>query len=166
MFSTSLQSDFKIDAKSISENKNDSRFEDATINAYDNTANLLYRLSSPTIHYRQDTGFEFEQPDFSYQTSSITPLRLSAKEGYMENNSSLIELLGDVRLFHLNPENRMPEYLYTGNTTVDLSQKKAYTDDKATFRQSKKITEGIGMVVDLETQTIQLKSNIKVLNVP
>ena len=166
MLGASLQSDFKIDERSISENQNSSQFEDATINAYDSTANLLYRLSSPIIYYRQNTGFEFEQPKFSYQTSARVPLQLSAEKGYMENNSALIELLGDVDLFHINPDSDMPEYLHTDDTTIDLKQKKAYTDNKATFRRHKRITEGVGMVADLETQTVKLKSNIKVLNVP
>ncbi len=166
MLGASLQSDFKIDNRAISENQNDSQFEDATINAYDDTTNLLYRLSSPIIYYRQSTGFEFEQPEFSYQTSAKVPLQLSAKKGSMENNSALIELLGDVNLFHINPDNNMPEYLYTDDTTVDLNRKTAYTDNKATFRRHKRITEGTGMIVDLEAQTIKLKSNIKVLNVP
>ena len=162
---SALQSDFKINAKSISDNRNNSQFNDAVINAYDDKANLLYRLNSPTIHYHQGAGFEFEQPSFAYQTSGAAPLKLSAKKGSMGNNSALIELLGDVRLLHHNPKNDMPEYLYTSNATIDLDQKKAYTEDKATFRQHRKTTEGTGMIVDLETQTVKLKSNIKVLNV-
>ncbi len=165
MFGASLQSDFKIDKRSISKNQNNGQFEDATINAYDSTTNLLYRLSSPIIYYRRSTGFEFEQPKFSYQTPAKVPLQLSAAKGSMGNNSALIELLGDVNLFHINPDNSMPEYLYTDDATVDLNRKIAYTDSKATFRRHKRITEGTGMVVDLEAQTIKLKSNIKVLNV-
>ncbi len=166
MSAASLRSDFKIDERAISGNQNNGQFEDATINAYDDTTNLLYRLSSPIIYYRQSTGFEFEQPKVSYQTSAKVPLQLSAAKGYMENNSALIELLGDVNLFHINPDNNMPEYLNTDDATVDLNQKKAYTDNKATFRRHNRITEGTGMVVNLETQTVKLKSNIKVLNVP
>ena len=165
MSAASLQSDFKIKEGVISGNQNNGQFEDATINAYDDATNLLYRLSSPIIYYRQNIGFEFEQPEVSYQTSAEVPLRLSAAKGYMENNSALIELLGDVNLFHINPDNNMPEYLNTDDATVDLNHKKAYTDSKATFRRHNRITEGTGMIVDLETQTVRLKSNIKVLNV-
>ena len=166
MFAASLQSDFKIDKNAISGNQNNGQFEDATINAYDAATNLLYRLSSPTMYYRQSTGIEFEQPKVIYQTSAEVPLQLSAARGYMRNNSALIELLGDVNLFHINPDNNMPEYLSTDDATVDLNQKGAYTDSKATLRRHNRITEGTGMVVDLETQTIKLKSNVKVLNVP
>ena len=162
----SLQSDFKIDGISISENQNNSQFEDATIHAYDGTTNLLYRLSSPIIYYRQSTGFEFEQPKVSYQTSAKVPLQLSAEKGYMGSSSELIELLGDVALFHISPDNDMPEYLYTDDIKINLKQKKAYTDNRAIFRRHKRVTEGNGMVADLETQTIELKSDIKVLNVP
>ena len=162
--SSALQSDFGTDANTPSQNQNSSQFENATINAYDNMLNLLYRLNSPLINYRRDDGFDFAHPELAYQTSSVVPLQLSAQKGYMEDNSARIELLGDVKLFHLNPNNDMPEYLYTRNATVDLDTNKVYTDDKATFLQHKKTTEGIGMVVDLKTQTVKLKSNIKILN--
>ena len=164
LMSTTLQSDFNIDVKSIPQNQDTNQFEDAIINAYADTTHLLYKLSSPIVSYRQDTGFEFEQPEFIYKSSGIMPLHLSATKGYMENNSALIELAGDVKLFHLNPKNDMPEYLYTSNATIDLNSKQAYTDDKATFKQHEKLTEGVGMIADLEAQTIKLKSKIRVLN--
>ena len=161
-----LPSDFKPELKSIPENRNSSQFENATINAYDGAEDLLYRLSSPVIHYLPDAGFEFEQPEFIYQTSSAEPLNLSAEMGYMANNSPLIALLGDVSILRHNPKNDIPEYLYTSNATIDLNRKKAYTEEKATFRQYEQTTEGTGMIVDLERQTIKLKSNIRVLNAP
>ena len=163
---TTLQSELKFSEQALSDHRNNSRFEDATINAYDNKGNLLYLLNSPQIHYRADQRFEFEQPKFVYQVGDGTPLNLSASKGYMENNSALIELLGDVNISHINPQNDMAEYLDTSDATIDLDKKKAYTDAKATFRQQNKITEGIGMVADLEEQTIKLQSNIKVLAVP
>ena len=165
MSSITLQSDFNIDANTVSPNSDGSRFEEASINAYDDTANLLYRLSSPETYYRKNTGFEFEQPEFVYQSSDTAPLNLSAEKGYMRNNSSLIKLLGNVNLMRYNPSDDTPEYLHTGNATIDIDLKKAYTSDKVTFRQHKKTTEGVGMTIDLEAQTIKLKSNIKVLNV-
>lgn len=167
LLSTTLQTDFEIRAKPVSKNQDSSQFNDASINAYNSTADLIYRLSSPKVHHRQSTGFEFEQPELVYRTlEATTPLYLSAEKGFMGNNSALIGLLGNVNLFRMNPKNDLPEYLYTSNATVDITQRKAYTSDKATFRQYKKITEGVGMVVDLDTQTIRLKSDIKVLNVP
>ena len=166
LLSSMLQSNFQFDENIWSAHRSSSRFQDATINAYGNTTNLLYRLSSPEIYYHQNYGFEFEQPKFVYQTVQTTPLNLSARKGYMENDSTLIELLGDVDLYHLNPQNDIPEYLYTSDATIDLNRKKAYTSNKAIFKQYKKTTEGVGMIVDLEKQTIKLQSNIKVLNTP
>ena len=159
-----MQADFKLSVDTLLQNGNNSRFEEATINAYDDKANLLYRLTSPVILYLQDNGLEFEKPLFIYQTPDATPLNLSANKGHINNDSALIDLLGDVAIYRINQQTNMPEYLYTSDATIDLDKKTAYTDAKATFQQHNKVTEGMGMIADLEKQTIRLLSNIKVLN--
>jgi len=140
------------------------QFENATLHAYDRAAKPLYSLNSPEVHYDKSRGFEFEAPQFAYQGTLATPMELVAERGTMESDAELLQLLGEVELLHFNHESGATEHLQTRNATVDLQQKNAYTDERAVFRQHHRTTAGTGVVVDLETQTVQLQSNVRVLH--
>lgn len=150
------------DIKLNSAKQRTSQFQDTTIDKYDHNGTLLYRLNSPYLQHQKNIGFDLQEPQFVYQPQRGAPVVIVAEKGSIANNSDLIELSGQVNLLNINNDHSQ-DYLDTSDVTIDLQNKKAYTDKRARLRQKDRVTTGIGMVTDLEAKTVSLQSKIQVI---
>lgn len=134
---------------------------DAVLDVTDEAGNLSYRIIADRVEQQPETeDFVFEQMEVRYEPSAGIRWRLSAAGAYMPRNRAFF-VLEDVSLFYTPDSGGEDVTIETTEMRFDTRELLASTDEPVLFRQGSAEMSAVGMSVNLETDTFELRSDVK-----
>jgi LPS export ABC transporter protein LptC len=126
----------------------------------------LYRLQAGEMsHAVESELIEMENVRLEYNHESPEPWLMTAKRGEVRLDWETIELSGSV-VITATTEDEVPAQLDTEHLEVQAASHLATTDSEVTMLVGDERVTGVGMVVDLMSGRVQLKSQVHGIYTP
>lgn len=146
------------------QNAHSRHFDESGVLSYEFVANSLH-------HYRIDLNRVGDEDFTSMEAPQVTlwseqqPWFVTAKMGKITDQGNVITLWNDVRIWQTGEEDEATE-LITERLVIQPQEQIITTDREVTLTSPQGRLQAVGMIVDLNTQHIQLLNRVRGLHEP
>ncbi|MEL0035531.1 MAG: LPS export ABC transporter periplasmic protein LptC [Gammaproteobacteria bacterium] len=136
--------------------------EQLSIKLFNDDGQLKASINSPTlIHYASQSQAEIQEPEIQLYTVNNLMWNLQAVRGRILDESQDIALEQDVTI-SLSQENNSPLNFTTNNLFYEFLAHRAWNDSPVTFATAVANGSANGMLINLDTETFELKNRVEV----
>ena len=145
----------------------DSMAENFLVRQFDDRGRVKYRLTAPYMeHYPDDDSSKVDRPKLEYFRPMRPMLTLTADQAQVTSKGEQVDLKGNVRGVRAKTAQRSEMVALTPELTVRPNEGIAYTDRPVEIREDKSWVKGVGMRLDNNLSTIELKSQVTGMSYP
>ncbi len=138
-----------------------------TYTQMDQNGNIAHQLySTRFVHYTFENSSEFQNPKITIMNPNGSPWHITADSGTSQQGSSLIHLVGNVKLYQPPSAKNTELTITTSKATIYSDKKYVTTDQPVKIVKPNTIATAIGANANMETKVVNLLSNVKETYVP
>ncbi len=145
----------------------DSMAENFLVRQFDDKGLVKYRLTAPYMeHYPDDDSSRVDRPKLEYFRPQRPTLTLTADRAEVTSKGEKVDLEGNVRGVRAATAQRPEMIALTPSLTVLPNDGLAFTDSPVEIKEDKSWIKGVGMRLDNNLSTIELKSRVTGMSYP
>ncbi len=122
--------------------------------------NLLYEIEADRAEQRSDSRIDFTDVRIRYSPESNVPWTVNADEATLSEGSPRVTLRGHVRAFSERGFGDTDTEIRTQYLELDPERYLAETDERVQIRIGARSLTATGMLASLDTNEVELKSNV------
>jgi lipopolysaccharide export system protein LptC len=136
--------------------------EGTTMTQLDDSGALEYRLLADRVtHHPDDDSTDLDAPRLTYYHARQQPWHVTAKHGTVPSGGDLVHLRGDVVVTHPGTPGNATLKAYTPSLDVFIGKRQALTDAPVRIVQGPSHVTAVGMLLDMQKNHMELKSDVK-----
>ncbi len=139
----------------------DTFLKNATIEQFSINGSLAKTTQVSLLnHYQKLGSSEFVNPIITLYSQNSPPWKITAQRGNSSHDNQIIELDGHVIAFQAATQDASSTTIHSKQLLYNVKQKIIYTDDFVTIVREKSVTQGQGLIFNLLTNRLILKSHM------
>lgn len=148
-------------------NRPDYTMENFTITAMGLAGKPRYHLSaSSMLHYPENDVTRMEKPNVVLYQENRSPLKVQSSKGVYSGVAKEVVLSGAVKVDRSASQNNRPFVMETEWLKILPDDKRLETDKAIVVKSGRSFVSAVGMVADLDKETIDLLSKVRGTYVP
>jgi LPS export ABC transporter protein LptC len=145
----------------MAENETDYTLEDFTITNVNNAKGQVYQLRGRSLaHFVNGSASVIDSPSIQMTGDDNQRWSGDAHAGYLSNDFSRLELVGDVRLSHVR-ENNPPVHVTTELLDIDTRSRQMQTTEAVSINGEQWSFQAAEMQADLDNGILNFQSGVE-----
>ena len=145
----------------------DSIAENLLVRQFDEEGRVKYRLTAPYLeHFPDDDASELKKPTLTQYRPDAAPVTVSGDNARVTSKGEVVFLWDDVKVVRAATVDRPEAVARMPDLTVHPDDGIAFTQSPVEITEDKSWVKGVGMRLDNNTSTFELKSQVTGLYYP